>query len=92
MLPMTAIEEWRVRYTHFSRCDLKNSILTSHQFLPSDFRQIKKHRRERLQSPCLKLSLYLPEVSQEKSMEDNIGIPLQEWEMTGYLEYFERKS
>lgn len=82
----------RVRYTHFSWCDLKNSILTSHQCLPSDFRLIKKHRREKLQSPCLNLSLYLPEESQEKTMEDNRGIPFQEGQMTYYLKYFERKS
>lgn len=46
----------RVRYTHFSWCDLKNSILTSHQCLPSDFRLIKKHRRENCRAHVWTLS------------------------------------
>lgn len=71
---------------------VSDSILTSHQCLPSDFRLIKKHRREKLQSQCLNLSLYLTEERQEKTMEDNRGIPFQEGQMTYYLKYFERKS
>jgi len=63
-----------IRYTHFSCCDLKNSILNFHQCLPSDFRLIEKHRREKLQSPCLNLSLYLLEAHQEKTTKGNKGI------------------
>lgn len=32
----------RVGYTHYSWCNVKNNILTSHQGLPLDFRLIKK--------------------------------------------------